>query len=302
MENNGGQSASFAGSSRVQTPSASKSAKKISGLAVVLMIVFLAVGFGGGAVVGGLMAGGTGTADEDGGAIVDKTPTASTSVDTTMQDELDKKIDAYQASKPWGMGIRPFHESYLSAQDKLYTVFNYMKNDQLKGLVDAMNNSAYPYETTISIDVVKDTYEAFFGEILDESDMVSFSYCGFDGGVTGTFEYDSANDQYKASLPENPGCGGTSNSSRFAYRDSYSIEGDKAYVTVEVGSASSAEFEAGVYSDYLGGTKVQDLVDGALSTNYINESNKDSFTKYQYVFEKQDSGDWALKGLYPTKK
>ena len=177
-----------------------------------------------------------------------------------------------------------------------------MKDDQLKGLVDAMSNNSFPYETTIAIDVVKDTYESIFGEELDESDMVNFSQCGLSGGVTGAFEYDSANSQYKVSLPEAPGCGGTSSFGRFSYRDTYSVAGDKAYVTVEVGSASSVEYEAGAYSDYMGGVKVQDLTDGGVFVIYINESNKDSFTKYQYVFEKQDSGAWALKGLYPTEK
>ena len=306
MDNNGGQNTGsqntgYAGSAYVKESSKSG---KVSGLAVVLMIVFLAVGFGGGAVVGGLMAGGTGTVEEEGDTTTttEPTTTSSSTVDTTMQDELDKKIDAYQASKPWGMGIRPFHESYLTAQDKLYVVFNYMKDDQLKGLVDALNNSTYPYETTIAIDIVKDTYESLFGEELDESDMVNFSQCGLTGGITGIFEYDAANSQYKASMPEQPGCGAMSTIGHFSYRDSYSVVGNKAYVTVEVGSATSDEYGAGVYSDFTGGTKVQDLVDGVVSGNYINESNKDSFTKYQYVFEKQESGAWALKGLYPTEK
>ena len=304
MDNNGGQVAGaqntgYAGSSFVNAPA---KAKKISGLAVVLMIVFLAVGFGGGAVVGGLMAGGTGTADEEKKETTDTTPVVTpTSVDTTMQDELDKKIDAYESTKAWGGAIRPFHESYLSAEEKLYAVFNYMKDDELKGLVDAMNNGTRPFETTIPIDTVKEKYEAFFGEALEESDMVNFSQCG--SSITGVFEYDSANSQYKAILPEAAGCGGTSSGYTFSYKDSYSVEGDKAYATVELGRSSSVEYDKGVYSDFLGGTKVSDLnADGALNASYITEVNKDSFTKYQYVFEKQDSGAWALKGLYPTEK
>ena len=302
MDNNGGQNAGaqdtgYAGSAYVKAPA---KAKKISGLAVVLMVVFLAVGFGGGAVVGGLMAGGTGTADEEGKDKPETTPAATvTSVDTTMQDELDKKIDAYEATKAYGVAIRPFHESYLSAEEKLYAVFNYMKDDELKGLVDAMNNGTRPFETTIPIDTVKEKYEAFFGEALEESDMVNFSQCG--SSITGVFEYDSANSQYKAVLPEAGGCGGATTEFRFSYKDSYSVEGDKAYATVELGRSSSVD--NGVYSDFLGGTKVSDLnADGALNAGYITEANKDSFTKYQYVFEKQDSGAWALKGLYPTEK
>lgn len=307
MENNGGQSAGtqdtgYAGSAFVkETPKSGK----ISGLAVVLMIVFLAVGFGGGAVVGGLMAGGTGTADEDGGK--DSTDTTSvvtpTTVDTTMQDELDKKIDAYESIKPYGDSIRPFHESYLTKEEKLYAVLNTMKDDKLAGLVAAFKNSERPYETAIAIEDVKSAYESFFGEEMEESDMVDITECGFGGAVTGNFTYDSANAQYKALLPEAAGCGGTTVNWTFSYKDSYSVEGDKAYVTVEVGRSSLIEYNSGVFSDYIGGTKVSDLnAEGALNAEYINESNKDSFTKYQYVFEKQDSGAWALKGLYPTEK
>jgi hypothetical protein len=128
---------------------------------------------------------------------------------------------------------------------------------------------------------------------------VNFSQCG--SSITGVFEYDSANSQYKAVLPEAGGCGGATTEFRFSYKDSYSVEGDKAYATVELGRSSSVD--NGVYSDFLGGTKVSDLnADGALNAGYITEANKDSFTKYQYVFEKQDSGAWALKGLYPTEK
>ena len=304
MDNNGGQNAGaqntgYAGSAYVKAPAKTK---KISGLAVVLMFVFLAVGFGGGAVVGGLMAGGTGTADEEEKDEPEITPVATvTSVDTAMQDELDKKIDAYEATKPGGMAIRPFHESYLSAEDKLYAVFNYMKDDQLKGLADATKNGIRPFETTIPIDTVKETYEAFFGEVLEESDMVNFSRCGL--SLTGVFEYDSANSQYKAVLPEAGGCGGYYPVWRFSYKDSYSVEGDKAYATVELGHSDSSEYTSGVYSDFVDGIKVFDLnADLAFDASYITEANKDSFTKYQYVFEKQDSGAWALKGLYPTEK
>lgn len=311
MDNNGGQNAGaqntgYAGSAYVKAPAKTK---KISGLAVVLMFVFLVVGFGGGAVVGGLMAGGTGTADEEEKNEPEITPVATvTSVDTAMQDELDKKIDAYEATKPGGMAIRPFHESYLSAEDKLYAVFNYMKDDQLKGLADATKNGIRPFETTIPIDTVKETYEAFFGEVLEESDMVNFMKCGLSpSSLTGVFEYDSANSQYKAVLPEEGGCGGYMIEFRFSYKDSYSVEGDKAYATVELGRSDSGQYTSGVtsgvYSDFVGGTKVSDLnADSALDAGYITEANKDSFTKYQYVFEKQDSGAWALKGLYPTEK
>ena len=144
--------------------------------------------------------------------------------------------------------------------------------------------------------------------MLEESDMVNFTKCGLSpSSLTGVFEYDSANSQYKAVLPEAGGCGGYMIEFRFSYKDSYSVEGDKAYATVELGRSDSGQYTngvtSGVYSDFIDGTKVSDLnADSALDAGYITEANKDSFTKYQYVFEKQDSGAWALKGLYPTEK
>ncbi len=307
MDNNGGQNTGsqntgYAGSAYVKESSKSG---KVSGLAVVLMIVFLAVGFGGGAVVGGLMAGGTGTVEEDGSdstTTTEPTTTSSSAVDTTMQDELDNKIDAYESAFSFGSGLRAFHESYLTPEVKLQAVFASMKDNQTKGIVEAFQNSSYPYETTISLDDVETAYASLFGEEMSESDRVNITVCN--QAVPGNFTYDAENNQYKAELPNPLGCGGTSTTWYDSYRDSYTMNGKNAYVTIEIGRKqfgvdAGYDQAGGIFSDVIGGTPVSELVDSA---DFVNESNKDSFTKYQYVFEKQESGAWALKGLYPTEK
>lgn len=220
------------------------------------------------------------------------------SMDDETRKKIDVKLDAYESAFVYGLGLRPFHISSLNPYIKLEAALATMKNDELAELDAAFKNSK-TYESTISLEKVEAAYKALYGEDLPEAGRVDVPVCNH--AIPGGFTYDSDKKEYKISLPQGIGCGGTTDTIYDSYRDDYSIKGDKAYVTIEVGrmqygiSAGSNQVE-GVFSDIIDG----DLVSSSVlqGSDFVTESNKNSFTQYQYILDKHD-GEWVLRGLYP---
>ena len=111
------------------------------------------------------------------------------------------------------------------------------------------------------------------------------------------FAYDSTNKVYV----EIPGCGGVSASGQLVYLDSYT----KVDNTIVIGTYVGGIFDEGaqgaiIYSDYYDAANKDNLKVYKKLTNSdfkIDESNKTSFTKYNFTFEKSSNGEYYFKSV-----
>lgn len=220
---------------------------------------------------------------------------ARTNMDDATKTEINAKLDAYEMSGSIGSHLlRPFYWKQLDAKNRIHTVFAYIRETDLADFIAAQKswNGGDPIVKTVPIDRVKEVYKEIFGEEPTEEDFVSYISCG---KVKGMFDYDPANQQYKITYAA--GCGGYDREPMDSYRDIYEIEGDTAYITVELGSIAAEGNKDYIVDDYNhDGTRISEF--NYDSYDFVNESTKDKFKKYQFIFDKKND-NWVLRGLYP---
>ena len=228
-------------------------------------------------------------------ATEEKDEISRSDADEAIKQELNTKLDAFEMSSALNSPhLEPFYWKQLEAKTRIHTVFTYLRDSDLSDFVAAQKswNSGDPIVKTVPIDRVKEVYKSMFGEEPAEGDFVSYISCSV---VTGKFDYDSENKQYKITYAA--GCGGYDREPADSYRDKFEVKGNTAYVTVELGSVSIDGADAYVVDDYSKTGKRLGEFDYN-DSDFVNESTKDKFSKYQFIFDKKD-GNWVLRGLYP---
>ncbi len=222
----------------------------------------------------------------------DEPEVGRTAMDSETKKVIDAKLNQFEKSSAVGLDhLRPFHWKELTAQERIHAAFYTMYDSDLADFVAAQKSwvGGDPIVKTVPIDRLKEVYKNLFGEEPVEDDFVSYLICG---SLSGRFDYDKDNNQYKISYTA--GCGGYYSEPVDSYRDVYEVKGNSAYVTVEIGSVKMYE-KGYMMSDYKGGDIIGEYED---DPDFVNESTKDKFTKYQYIFDKHDD-EWVLRGLYP---
>ena len=211
-----------------------------------------------------------------------------------QRSEINAKLDAFEKSGPLGARyLKPFYWKQLGADARMQTVFTFLKNEDLADYVAAQEswNGGDPIVKTVPASRIKEIHKMIFGEEPSEEDFVSYVTCS---SVPGKFDYDAENSQYKITYAA--GCGGYIVEPMDSYRDIYEVKGDVAYVTVELGAVENDGNKSYVTDDYLKGTVISEY--DYNNSDFVNETTKDKFKKYQFIFDKKD-GNWVMRGLYP---
>lgn len=112
------------------------------------------------------------------------------------------------------------------------------------------------------------------------------------------YAYDSTNKMYV----EVVGCGGVSSAGQILYLDSYTKNDNTIVVSAYVGGYFDA-YEEGttIYADYYESENSDNIKvfqkSKTLENFKIDESNKTSFTKYNFTFEKASDGEYYFKNV-----
>jgi len=136
----------------------------------------------------------------------------------------------------------------------------------------------------ISYDKFNTYYKKLFNEDASTEDII---------GICPNWYYDSTNKMFVAFL----GCGGVDFKGQIAYLDSYSKVDDNIVVTTYVAGVNSLSNGATLYTDAQLSTKYKDLTTEEFNKFEIDETNKTSFTKYNFTFAKNTNGEYYFKSL-----
>ena len=140
----------------------------------------------------------------------------------------------------------------------------------------------------VNIDKVNNAYKKIFGVLPSSYDVIN--------GCPNWY-YDSQNKQYVGFI----GCGFMSSSQVYVYLDSYTKDKENIVLTTYVGANYGvfAESESGNFAIYKD-VEIKDaniykkVTKDETDKFRIDESNKNSFTKYNFIFSKNNEGQYYL--------
>ena len=207
-----------------------------------------------------------------------------------FNDALNKsiEIDAYN--------FRNIYDKQLSDDDKLDITLNSLEKNYVnlsvtyENMSDEAKEIFKPYveagsindiaEKQISSDNVEKRYQLLFGEKVNNHSIESCPY----------FTYDSKNNVYYYSRQ----CGGTTVGKVYLYKNKFTINGDNAYVYVNVGHKVAPDDNSS-YDSYIdeNATIENEKVEENTSENFsINESNYTKYSEYKYTFKKDSNNNY----------
>ena len=161
-------------------------------------------------------------------------------------------------------------------------------NEAYKTIVDDSLSTGIP---SISVTKLNDKYKLLTGKEMTKFEDLS----------TGcpSYAYDSENKVYL----ELAGCGGAGTLGQYIYIDSYNKSNDSITVNTYVAGISLG-VEAEIYEDYYDDTLenqnskiVKTTSVNAFNSFVIDNTNKESFTKYSFIFTKGLNGDYYFQSI-----
>ena len=192
----------------------------------------------------------------------------------------------------YGHNVNPMFEKTMSDEEKSFLIIRTIdgskitqkkiKKSDIKtknlGNIELDNVDTYP---VISGEDFAKNYKEVFGQ---EPAFVKINGCP-------NYFYDLNSKSYL----EYDGCGFATSYEIFAYPTEYKLVNDNIEVTTYVGSISSSPDSHNYYKDINNSNGNDKSTTSKFST--INDSNKDSFTKYIFVFKKTSDGNYYFDSV-----